>query len=140
VTDRTLYLIDFSGDIVEDSIATLALISSSLGPAVLAQPFDKSIRQEHITSPAMPLNRTLLSYQPLFMNLFEYILNNLSMNRFAGPSKMIKSYLEPLINLLMNLMVLIAYILGCFLLLQSFNLAGCSVLISSTYIQSIVSH
>lgn len=73
------------------------------------------------------------------MEMVEYILCNLGMDWSRSSSKVVKIYVEPLVNVVVNFEVFVAYFLRCALLLDCFHLSSSSILISAANIDGIIS-
>lgn len=58
----------------------------------------------------------------------------------AGSPKIVERNIEPIVNLLVYFMVLIAYLFRTGLFSQGLDLAGCAVLISSADVEHVVAH
>ena len=72
------------------------------------------------------------------MDPFEYVLAYLSLLLCRCPSEYLKVAVKPLIYLLMQIIVLLAYLFDCQLLLYGLGLSCGTILISATYIDGVI--
>ena len=98
-----------------------------------------AIREEHVAGVAPDLHHALLLQHVLLVESQEDILGDLGLARGTGASEVVEVDVEPLVNLLMQNIVLVANLLTCQSLLPSLYLGRCSVLISPTYIKTVMS-
>ena len=98
----------------------------------------ESVSKEALALRAVELLRFLLCYIAILIACREYMLHDLCLKRRACPSKVIEIDIEPVIDRLMDLMVVIAELTGSHTFLQSSCLACSSVLISSADIERLI--
>ena len=68
----------------------------------------------------------------------ENCLADFCLFRSGRPPKLVKLYVEPLVDLVMDNMVLVADLLGRALLLQGLGLGGRPVLVGAAYVDGVV--
>jgi hypothetical protein len=74
----------------------------------------------------------------ILMQLEKNILSNHSLLLSSGSTKVIKIAIEPIVNLFMDLIVVITNFFWSFLFLDGFSFSGCSILICTANIDTIV--
>lgn len=133
-TDCTERIFHFNWRI-KKFLTFITLVSSSIIKFTeRAGSSNKSISQEHITILTITLFHGLFNYLSILINIEENLLTDFSMPLSTCSSKIVKSNIEPLINIFVNLMIVITDLLRGFLLLKSFDFSCCTILVSSTHI------
>lgn len=125
---------------IKEFLALITLISS--GILILtegASPSHKSVSQEKIALLAVALSHRLLLYSVLSLNAEENLLTYFRMPFGACPPEIIESNIKPFINLFMDCMIVVTYLLWSFLLFQCFDLCCCSVFVGSANVQNVLS-
>ena len=115
---------------IDQFAAAIALITTGVIVAtVRASASYESIVKEAVAAEALELGYLLLVSVALLLEVDEDVLSDLGMLFGAGSAKQLGVALEPLVNLLVDLVVLVADLLWCHALLDGFDLSGCSVLV-----------
>lgn len=128
------------GGVVEQFLACIALVASGiLGEAlgIGTSSNDEPICKEEIAMFTVALSHFLLFDKTILLYFQEQTLNDFGMPGGTGPSKVVETDVEPIIDLLVELMVLVTDLLRGFLLLQSFHLSRSPVFVSTTDVEYI---
>ena len=124
--------------VIEKFLTLIALITSRIFVSTeRACTTHESIGQEKVTVFAITLSHFFLFDSVFFFDVQEDVLTDLSMPLCWSSSKVIKIDVEPFVYLRMNFMVIVANFSRGLFLFKSLNFSGCTVLVSSTYIQNI---
>lgn len=94
---------------LEDFIAGIALIGLCKGFTGFTISDNEAICQEHGAGSTMQLFDLFFNKEPVFIAFHENLLYNVCMDRTSGSSKMIIRDIEPLIDFLVNLVIVAAY-------------------------------
>ncbi len=125
-----------------DQLSTcVTLISLSIVCLTLrirASSIDKPISQELITSLTLQLLYLILICELILLTSLENALRDVGLLLSGCSPKVFEVTIEPLIYLLMNSIIMIAYLLTCLPFLLCFRLSCSSILISPTNIHSIM--
>ena len=108
-------------------IASCSIIATSRTSAL-----NKSISKKYLALLAVQLNNSLFCDILMLLKLEKDFLCYFSVFLRAGISKYVKINVKPLVNLLMNLLILLTYLFWSQFLFQGLDLSCRSVVISST--------
>lgn len=125
---------------VEKPLAFVALVA--FGLVVLATGACskyKPISQEEVTLFAIALLQLVLENAVVLLDVEEDLLGDGGVPGRAGPPKVVKLYVEPLVDAVMDLEVVVANLFGRLPLLEGLDFGGCAVFVGPTYIHNIVS-
>lgn len=136
-TNVTVIIFHFSG-IVEEFLTFITLISSCvLITAKWTRTTNKPISQKEIAFFAVALGHLFFFNSVFLLDVQKDILTNLSVPFCGCSSKVVKSNIEPLINIWVDFMIIITNFSWSLFLFQSFNFGGRAILISTTNVQDI---
>jgi hypothetical protein len=120
---------------------TIALITLSIREVTeRAFSSNKSIGQKSFTFLAILLLNNLFIGVTILMNFIKDILSNHSLFLSWGSTKVIEVTVEPFVDFFVNLVIMVTKLFWSFLFLNSFGFSGSTVFISTTDIDSVVSH
>lgn len=130
---------ELDGTVVE-LLALITLIS--FGLIILAAgagSSHKPIGQEQITLLTVALLQLIFANPAIFLNLQENLLSDGGVPGGAGPPKVVKVNIKPLIDSIMNGEEIVANLLGRLSFLQSLNFCSRAILVRSADIQYVIS-
>lgn len=128
-------------DSVEELAASIALVTLGVREvAEVALTKHEAIGQEAITSRAILLIHYLFVSVPAGLVLAEYILSNLGLPFGSSAAEVIKVAIEPVIDALVDLMVMVADLLWCLPLFKGLSFRSSAIFVSTTDVKSIVAH
>lgn len=99
---------------------------------------NEAISQEALALFAVLLIDNFLEGFVFSDNIFEDSLRNFSLLGGGGTAKSVEVAVEPIVDLFMNGVVVIANLLASFALLHSFGLSCSAVLVSTAHVNSVV--
>src|SRR3989338_5819237 len=112
--------------------ALVALVCTCLfGFAKRASTFDISVCKKKFCLLVIRLLGFFLNNMAVFVELEENVLRDFGMNRAGRPSKIIKLYAEPFVDIFVNFIVFVAYLTRTYSFLERFYLGCGSVFVSS---------
>jgi hypothetical protein len=117
---------------VKELLTLITLVSSSiLVFAKRANTSYKSICQKQITILAIALSHFLLFDSICLLDIQKYLLGNFCMPLSTRPSENIKTNVEPLVDISVDLIIVIADLLRSFFLFHGLYFSSCPIFIST---------
>lgn len=121
---------------IQQAAALVALVTSGIVVVALrARSLDESVRQEGIVLLTVRLFCRPLLKEVVFVQLEEDILHNLRLLLGRGSAKVVEANLEPIVNLLVLDVELVAELLGGLARLESLGLSSSAVLVCTADVQ-----
>jgi hypothetical protein len=118
---------------------SITLVSTGILVATLgASSLDETVGKETLVVLTVKLGHGLLNQESVVLELHEDILGNNGLLLSRSTSKVVESNIEPLVDTLVKVIVLVAKLTGSASFLKSFGLSCGSVLVSSTNVESVV--
>ena len=123
-----------------DQLTTLvALVAPGVRvAAVRTGPLNKPVCKELVALGAVQLVHAVLEGVARFVQGPEYILGNFGLLLSCGATKLVKADVEPLVYLRVELIVLVAYLLGAETLLYCLGFCLGAVLIGAAHIEHVI--
>lgn len=123
---------------VEQLLALIALVPPSvLVRAMGTDSPNKPVCQEQVAFFAIALGHLLLFDPLLLVDVQKDLLADFTVPLSRSPAEVVKTDVEPFVHLGVDLVVIVANLTGSFLLFESFNLGGSSVLVSPTDVEHV---
>ena len=123
---------------IEGLLALVALVAPCVWElAEGAGADDEPIGEPEVAVRAVALHHLLLRGHVLLVDVQEDLLGDLGVPLGAGPSEVVKSDVEPLVHVRVDLEVVVAYLLWSLLLLPRLHLGCSAVLVSSADVEHI---
>jgi len=128
------------GGITQLSTGIALVTLGTLSPTMITSTIYKAVGKETVTCGTELLVSNLLYVLLVLPDIIKDVLSNNLMLRSSGPSEKVKITVKPVIDVLVDLVILITDLLAGYALLLRLILSSSTILISPANVEHIVTH